>query len=106
MWASSPIRYTVGGRPEPALMTSVRLSSVTQSGKPAPSDAAEIPSQSPSLGPVPLILENPCGSSSPQPVTVGIPFPPGALRNPDRLRLVDAAGRLVCVQMLPLAHWP
>src|SRR5690349_23060851 len=87
-------------------MTCMQFSSVNHSVKSARAGTFDMASPSTLLGPVPLVLDNPCGFSSPQPVTVGIPFPEGTLKNGDGLQLVDAAGRQVCLQTLPLAYWP
>ncbi len=40
-----------------------------------------------------------------QPVSVGVPFPKGALTDPALARLLDPAGQIVTVQSAPLAHW-
>jgi hypothetical protein len=55
---------------------------------------------------VPLFIDNPHPSTSPQPVTAGVPFPRGALAGAGAVRLCDAEGREVPVQALPLARWP
>lgn len=39
------------------------------------------------------------------PVTQGLPFPPQAIGSPDNLRLLNAAGREVPLQVTPLAWW-
>ncbi len=60
----------------------------------------------PASGRIPLTVANPDGIVAPQvPVTVGVPFPRGALHDPARLRLVDEAGVEHPVQTLPTAHW-
>jgi hypothetical protein len=54
---------------------------------------------------VPLLLDSPCASATVQPVTVGLPFPAGALADPDGVTLLDAAGTPVAVQAQALARW-
>jgi hypothetical protein len=54
---------------------------------------------------LPLLIDGRCNSQTVQPVTVGLPFPPGILREPGRLSLVNSDGRPVHLQRLPLAHW-
>jgi len=39
------------------------------------------------------------------PITVGIPFPKGALQSPDRVRLLDADGAPVPSQITPVTTW-
>jgi hypothetical protein len=55
---------------------------------------------------VPLFIDSPRPSTSPQPVTAGVPFPRGALQGAASVRLCDAGGREVPAQALPLARWP
>jgi hypothetical protein len=55
---------------------------------------------------VPLLIHGRCNSQAVQPVTLGIPFPLGSLREPRDLSLVDDDGRPVLLQTLPLARWP
>lgn len=40
------------------------------------------------------------------PARGGIPFPPGTLKSPDQLRLLDAQNREIAIQADPLAVWP
>src|SRR5438477_23756 len=40
-----------------------------------------------------------------QPVTVGVPFPRGVLREPEKLWLANADGMPVPLQVKPLARW-
>jgi hypothetical protein len=53
---------------------------------------------------VPLQINAPIGIVG-QPVTVGVPFPRGSLREPERLCLADAEGKSVPLQVKPLARW-
>ena len=53
-----------------------------------------------------LVIDSPCDCRSPQPITVGIPFPHGILGQADRVALWDADGRAVAVQSEVLARWP
>ncbi len=39
------------------------------------------------------------------PITVGVPFPRGALMSADHIRLVDADGTEIPLQAVPTAHW-
>jgi hypothetical protein len=55
---------------------------------------------------VPLCLEVSQGSDHAQPHTVGVPFPQGALRNPDYLRLLDQFDHIVPLQTTILNRWP
>ena len=49
--------------------------------------------------PIPLEVKNPGGAAvAGWPITTGVPFPPGALRAPDAVRLRDASGREVPLQ--------
>jgi hypothetical protein len=54
---------------------------------------------------VPLVVESRRASAAAQPVTVGLPFPRGALPDGARLALHDADGRTVALQTEPLARW-
>src|SRR5262249_52397291 len=45
-------------------------------------------------------------AASPQPVTVGFPFPRGGLQDTASLSLVSADGRPIVLQAEPLARWP
>src|SRR5262245_5475074 len=53
---------------------------------------------------VPLTIHAPIDIAG-QPVTVGVPFPRGALRDLATLRLADDIGKLVPLQTKPLARW-
>ncbi len=55
---------------------------------------------------VPLFVRGATAGSSPQPVTVGLPFPRGGLQDTGPLSLVGAAGRPIPVQSEALARWP
>jgi hypothetical protein len=55
---------------------------------------------------VPLLLDSAHRSVSCQPVTVGIPFPQGALRDLGSLQLLDPGARAASVQAQKLATWP
>jgi hypothetical protein len=55
---------------------------------------------------VPLLLDNPGPATVQQPVTVGVPFPRGALLHGESLHLLDPRGEPIGVQALPLARWP
>jgi hypothetical protein len=54
---------------------------------------------------VPLAIDGPAATRACQPVTVGIPFPKGALPAAESLALLDAGGQPVPLQVRPLAHW-
>jgi hypothetical protein len=54
---------------------------------------------------VPLILHSPWRCTDPQPVTVGVPFPKGALAGADALTLRAPDGRAVPLQTEALARW-
>lgn len=69
----------------------------------APPRSARVATQGKTLA-VPLFIHG--TASSPQSVTVGLPFPRGALQVDDRLSLVGADGRQVALQAEPLARWP
>jgi hypothetical protein len=53
-----------------------------------------------------LWVESPCPTSTPQPVTVGLPFPKGGLHDPRAVTLADPEGRGVDIRAEPLARWP
>jgi hypothetical protein len=53
-----------------------------------------------------LWVESPCPTSTPQPVTVGLPFPKGGLHDPRAVTLADPEGRGVDFRAEPLARWP
>src|SRR5437868_1240523 len=55
---------------------------------------------------VSVILDSPAEARAAQPVTVGLPFPRGALPWPGPVTLADTTGRPVPVQAEPLARWP
>ena len=59
----------------------------------------------PIISPVRLVVESSLATSAEQPVTVGIPFPRGAITGLERLSLADPSGHPVLVQATPLAHW-
>src|SRR5262245_12616601 len=67
--------------------------------------ASDQPRRCRTLATVPLSAEVAHPSGSCQPVTVGIPYPKGALREPEALRLLGPEGRSVPLQALPLARW-
>jgi hypothetical protein len=52
-------------------------------------------------GTVPITVEAVPGS----PVTMGIPFPQGALHSPDHIRLLDATGREIPAQITEVSTW-
>lgn len=56
---------------------------------------------------IPLVLEELTGlhPGHPRPVSVGVPLAKGAARDVRELRLVDAAGAALPVQLAPLARW-
>jgi hypothetical protein len=54
---------------------------------------------------VPLCWQGQEGSAAGQPVTVGIPFPQGKVRDAAAVTLADATGELL-LQKQPLARWP
>src|SRR5689334_837257 len=62
------------------------------------------PSPLPSPWAVPLIVAG--RRDQPQPVTIGIPFPRGALAADDSLLLTGPGGHALDVQTQPLARWP
>ncbi len=52
-------------------------------------------------------IESPDGTSRlHEPVSCGIPWPRGVLRETARLKLLDAEGRVVALQARPLDRWP
>ena len=55
---------------------------------------------------VPLVIDNPGPVATGQPVTVGVPFPRGALLHAGSLQLLNPRGESVRLQALPLARWP
>ncbi|MBM4045144.1 MAG: hypothetical protein FJ279_08520 [Planctomycetes bacterium] len=58
-------------------------------------------------GVIPLPIEEPDGITRRGfPVTQGVPFPRGILRDVNRVRLLDEDGRESDLQARPLAHWP
>jgi hypothetical protein len=54
---------------------------------------------------VPLCIESPAAFQSCQPLTAGVPFPKGALADPNSLGLFDSEGRQQLLQTCPLAWW-
>lgn len=54
--------------------------------------------------PIRVYLADP--SATPQPITVGVPFPKGALQDSGHLRLLDEGGRSLPLQARVLARWP
>lgn len=54
---------------------------------------------------IPLFVQSD-GSSSHQPITVGIPLPVGQYQPRHAWRLMDAAGQVIPLQTAPLALWP
>ena len=54
---------------------------------------------------IPLIVQSAGPTSAQQPVTVGVPFPRGVLRNDASLSLLDSSGNAVPLQLNPLARW-
>lgn len=76
----------------------------------APLTTSEAPPPAPlertnSVFPAGLLADCPRAATSAQPVTVGIPFPRGTLKDA-ALSLTDAEGRELLLQTRPLAHWP
>lgn len=56
---------------------------------------------------VPLRIANPAGLALvAEPITTGVPFPPGALASPDQVRLLDAAGAEVPLQAVVTSSHP
>lgn len=55
---------------------------------------------------IPLEVENHSGSAADECVSVGVPFPRGALRDAETLALNDASGRPVALQTQTLSTWP
>ena len=55
---------------------------------------------------VPLVVQSACPTSAQQPVTVGVPFPRGVLRDDAFLSLLASSGKPVSLQLYPLARWP
>ena len=51
---------------------------------------------------IPLTVEN---SSPGAPITLGIPFPVGALHSPDNVRLLDVNGKEVPAQITEVTTW-
>lgn len=61
----------------------------------------------PLSGRVSLALQNLSAIEAPGwPLTVGLPFPEGAVNTPQDLALADASGRPLAVQGEPLCRWP
>ena len=54
---------------------------------------------------VPVLIDSPVPSSAPQPVTFGVPFPRGALRETSGWHLTDTGGRRVAAQGQVLGRW-
>ena len=54
---------------------------------------------------IPLIVESEVSSTA-QPVTVGVPWSRGILRDDSVVSLIDPSGQHVPLQTTPLAHWP
>ena len=54
---------------------------------------------------IPLIVQSAGPASAQQPVTVGVPFPRGVLRDDASLSLLDSLGKPVPLQLNPLARW-
>ncbi len=54
---------------------------------------------------IPILVTSPRASAWPQPVTVGVPFPRGALTDPTTLTLTDPDGKPVLLQTEVLARW-
>jgi hypothetical protein len=54
---------------------------------------------------VPLLIERTAPALAPEPITVGFPFPRGALRDTESLVLLDSEGRAIPLQTTPLARW-
>ena len=55
---------------------------------------------------VPLAVESYVSGVAGQPVTIGIPWQPGALVEDRVISLVDSSGQAVALQTKALAHWP
>lgn len=60
----------------------------------------------PTSGKVPVTLEADRGAAAAAVVSLGVPFPPGALVEPKNVALFDAAGAEVAVTATVLARWP
>jgi YetA-like protein len=67
-------------------------------------DDSRVPTNRP-VGMVPLIMESAVAISTEQPVTVGIPWPPGLLTCDRVLTLCNPSGHAVPLQTNPLAWW-
>ncbi len=53
----------------------------------------------------PLRLDNPIDTAAAQPLTLGVPFPRGALHDAEQVGLQDEVGRAVPCQQAALGHW-
>lgn len=71
-------------------------------GDAPPSDAPPAPTS----GKIPLTLEADRGAAAAAVVSLGVPFPPGALASDKSLALFDAAGAEVAITTTVLAKWP
>ncbi len=60
----------------------------------------------PTSGKIPLNLEADRGPASASVVSLGVPFPPGALTDAKNVALFDAAGAEVAITATVLAKWP
>ena len=57
-------------------------------------------------GTIPLTLTADGGAASNAVVSLGVPFPPGALADPSLIRVLDAKGAEVAAHVATLATWP
>jgi len=67
--------------------------------------AIKVAAASRSTLPVHVIINSACECTSPQPLSTGIPFPKGAIKEDERFCLRDWRGREIPVQTSPLARW-
>ncbi len=75
-------------------------------GRVATSRRPEADGPAPRGATVSLEIESARDTTTPQPVSVGLPFPRAAVLDAGTLRLSDAEARTVLSQARPLAHWP
>jgi hypothetical protein len=54
---------------------------------------------------IPLVVERGCSAQGPQPITLGVPLPRGAVPDPDGVHLLDGDGTPVLVQSQALSRW-
>lgn len=67
--------------------------------------SAAIPGASAEATTIPIVIDDPVGLSEAWPLTCGVPFSPGRLKDTARLRLEDGKGRLVPSQIDVTATW-